>query len=537
MTLLLVDDQLNVINGLLNGIDYQKLHIDAVLSATSVQEARMLINGNHIDILMSDIEMPGENGLQLLHWVNENHPDIVCILLTSHADFSYAQEGIKLGCFDYVVQPAPYQEIEEALMRAIVKVHTDAEKKQYYKDGLFYTNHKQELTDRTILNLFSQNPANRQQALTLLNEIHYPLTSQSCIRLIVLDIYPLSGSSNFSLVDLVMRQQISASLKSCGIDRPIYNLITLNTYKRFVIILFTNGNELYNLKPSVYEVFYEQITERICPDLSVYIGNFITLPEIRPEVYRVDTFVENNVNKKPALYFTEQEKKFETSLDVSDNITHWNRLLNSGQFDNLLESILSYLEFISSINVTNLKTLCDLHPQLTQIFFIYAYQHDIDVTSLFTKNYSYNEYMDAFKNTSALRKAMSFIIPAVHSSSEDECTKDAVTLAKDYIAGNVSLNLSVKDVADYVHLSPEYFTKLFKKEVGQNIKNYILQVKVDVAKDLLGNPNIPISMIALDLGYSNFSHFTQVFKKFEGITPTDYRKNILDASSDSALSS
>lgn len=95
---------------------------------TSVQEAKTLICENQIDILMTDIEMPGENGLQLLHWVSENYPDIVCILLTSHADFSYAQESIKLGCFDYVVQPAPYQEIEDALLRAIAKVHTEAEK-------------------------------------------------------------------------------------------------------------------------------------------------------------------------------------------------------------------------------------------------------------------------------------------------------------------------------------------------------------------------------------------------------------------------
>ena len=135
--------------------------------------------------------------------------------------------------------------------------------------------------------------------------------------------------------------------------------------------------------------------------------------------------------------------------------------------------------------------------------------------------------MEAFKDTSALRKAVSFIIPAIHISSGSDSEKDAVSLAKKYITINVSLSLSGKDVADYVHLSPEYFTKLFKKEVGQNIKSYILQVKVEIAKDLLGNPNIPISMVALDLGYSNFSHFTQVFKKLEGITPTDYRKNIL----------
>lgn len=96
MTLLLVDDQINVINGLMNGINYRKLEIDTVLPSTSVQEAKTLICENQIDILMTDIEMPGENGLQLLHWVSENYPDIVCILLTSHADFSYAQESINL---------------------------------------------------------------------------------------------------------------------------------------------------------------------------------------------------------------------------------------------------------------------------------------------------------------------------------------------------------------------------------------------------------------------------------------------------------
>ena len=104
--------------------------------------------------------------------------------------------------------------------------------------------------------------------------------------------------------------------------------------------------------------------------------------------------------------------------------------------------------FIASLNVTNLKTLCDLHQQLTQLFFIYAYQHEIDVTSLFTEEYSYNEYMDAFKDTSALRKAVSFIIPAIHVSSGSDSEKDAVSLAKKYITNNVSLNLSVKDVAD-----------------------------------------------------------------------------------------
>ena len=84
MTLLLVDDQINVINGLMNGINYRKLEIDTVLPSTSVQEAKTLICENQIDILMTDIEMPGENGLQLLHWVSENYQILsaFCLLPT-----------------------------------------------------------------------------------------------------------------------------------------------------------------------------------------------------------------------------------------------------------------------------------------------------------------------------------------------------------------------------------------------------------------------------------------------------------------------
>lgn len=61
------------------------------------------------------------------------------------------------------------------------------------------------------------------------------------------------------------------------------------------------------------------------------------------------------------------------------------------------------------------------------------------------------------------------------------------------------------------------------------MKSYILQVKLDVAKDMLANPNIPISMIATEIGYSNFSHFTQMFRKYTEMTPSDYRKEMLDS--------
>lgn len=114
-----------------------------------------------------------------------------------------------------------------------------------------------------------------------------------------------------------MRQKITDSLRLCGFCKPIYNLITLNTSKRFVIVLFANGDALSNLSVSSYHAFYQQLSKQISPEMSIYIGNFISFSEMRSEIHRIDTFIANNVNKKPSLYFTEQEKNFATSMDVA----------------------------------------------------------------------------------------------------------------------------------------------------------------------------------------------------------------------------
>ena len=83
-------------------------------------------------------------------------------------------------------------------------------------------------------------------------------------------------------------------------------------------------------------------------------------------------------------------------------------------------------------------------------------------------------------------------------------------------------------MADELHFSVGYFGDLIKKETGQNIKDYIIQAKVEAAKDLLARSDIPVSLIAMEMGYDNFSHFTQIFKKICGVTPSDYRREARD---------
>lgn len=84
--------------------------------------------------------------------------------------------------------------------------------------------------------------------------------------------------------------------------------------------------------------------------------------------------------------------------------------------------------------------------------------------------------------------------------------------AKTFISDHLADHITVRDVAEHMCLSAEYFTKLFKKETGLNIKEYITLTKVEAAKDMLERADIPVSMVALELGYTNFSHLHRCLK-------------------------
>ena len=117
MNLLIVNDIEIEALTMASDIPWETCGITRVFTAVSANSARTVIEENTIDILLCDIEMPDENGLSLIRWIQEKQYDIECILLTCHADFAYAQEGISLGCQDYITLPARYEDIAASVQK------------------------------------------------------------------------------------------------------------------------------------------------------------------------------------------------------------------------------------------------------------------------------------------------------------------------------------------------------------------------------------------------------------------------------------
>lgn len=122
MNVLMVDDQKAVVESLRKGIRWDELGIAQVFTTCSVKEAKLILKNFPVDVLVTDIEMPEEDGLSLGRFAKKELPLLECIFLTSHAEFGYAKEAIQMGGFDYILQPARYEDVEQSIAKAIARV-------------------------------------------------------------------------------------------------------------------------------------------------------------------------------------------------------------------------------------------------------------------------------------------------------------------------------------------------------------------------------------------------------------------------------
>ena len=124
MNLLLVDDQPSILSSLMTGIDWHGLGFTSVFTAGSAERARAILQAHRVDVMISDIEMPNEDGLSLLAWARKQGYGFECVLLTAHADFFYAQQAISLKVAEYVIQPARFEDIIKAVQNCVASIRS-----------------------------------------------------------------------------------------------------------------------------------------------------------------------------------------------------------------------------------------------------------------------------------------------------------------------------------------------------------------------------------------------------------------------------
>ena len=535
MTILLVDDQKTVIEGLLSGVDFNALGFETVRTAYSAEGALNILAENPVDVLITDIEMPGRNGLELNSIVREQYPGVLRILLTSHANFSYAQEGLRLGCFDYLVQPVPYHVITESLKKAAQQIETNRRVEELGGYGELFKLNRTDFLNTVTYRLYSRDHRELIDAISLLGQAGYSLRMDTECQLIVVDVFDFSSYSPDALSHHDLRTAFVDSVNRSPIPDHLNFLITL-TRPAVLILLFSDGNGKPPCSESDLNAFFSELEKVLSGrPFACYVGESFRLESIREMLNSAMACLRENIDKKPGVWYVQEpaDGKEPAASSLPGHLSNWAMLLREDRRAMLKSAIFTYLDGMLAGDSNRYQNLCELHQQLTQIFFRYFYDNEIDINSIFNESYTYSDYMESYSSVDSFKKAVSFVLDAEGSRRENVKPLSYVEKAQAFIAGNTYQQLTVKNVADHINLNPEYFTRLFKKETGISIKDYILQCKVAAAQDLLANSALPISLIALELGYENFSHFTQMFRKETGSTPSEYRQQFTKKKSES----
>lgn len=122
MNILIVDDEIPAVQGILKIVDWKRIGIDNTFVAYSVDEAIEQFSTHSIELLLTDIEMRGGTGFDLLQWTNARDIQYVSVILSSFPNFQYAQRAITLGVFEYLLKPVEDSQLESTLLRAMNRV-------------------------------------------------------------------------------------------------------------------------------------------------------------------------------------------------------------------------------------------------------------------------------------------------------------------------------------------------------------------------------------------------------------------------------
>lgn len=138
MKLLVVDDEYFARQGIMDGVNWEVLEYDEVLQAASYTQAVEIMEKTPVDVLLCDIEMPDESGLELIAWVNEHRPDTECIILSCHDEFDFARQAVRMDCMDYILKPARFDFVTQVLKKACVQAAEKQQKNLFQDYGRLY---------------------------------------------------------------------------------------------------------------------------------------------------------------------------------------------------------------------------------------------------------------------------------------------------------------------------------------------------------------------------------------------------------------
>ncbi len=524
-SVLIVDDDRRIRSGLINSINWNDMGFVTPEQADSVASALSLFSRQRVDVLITDIRMPGGSGLELSQKVSAMYPKTVILVLSGFSDFEYAQQAIQYGVKHYLTKPTDlvqfrvvlsdvYNRLEQE--RKAVNRITEIEKR--------YNQTVQLLIEQLCIDISYGTVRNDTSFKNFLeeNRIVFPYTFY-CVAACELNKKPASKQYDDAYLLDLLTNFITMHFKAYEI---VFYTYRMNGYS--INILF-NYNDPQLLRQAVDQL-HINCAQILNLEILMVISGATTNLEGVAECYNQIHQLSKDVNTAKHPADGAEENSVEEALPLWD----------SSYIKEATHQLLAYISSCEEIKAFNLVDRLFSHSGTAPI----DYFQDLFMRLLFAVEQHITYYnlqlseiwgSQMIKNAQKLQSvdeigtALKDCITQIIASLEKSRTSFSYKLVdqiKRYIEDHYKDDISLYSASEIVHLSPSYISKIFKKSTGYNFVEYLTSVRINKAKELLANTSIKVYEVAEVVGYKSTKHFSMVFKGQVGVTPLNYKKSV-----------
>ena len=483
MKILIVDDEMMIKEWLKYTISSLPFEITQLETASNGLEALECIKETRFDLIFIDITMPRMNGIELLRKLNEQAVDSMLIVLSSHDEFQFAKEAIKYHISEYVLK----NECSKEKLTEIL--HSCYEK--------------------------SQSNMNNSLTREFLERVLKGTIPQKGIDLITTMFPKIPGKLFFAATGKMASDQVPNNLRGSGFSLSFEGPIGRIEDLGFYLFSIESKDDRSSLNYNYSGLLSEQLNTRVfCSKLCRNYEEI--LPECRNSwIGYQNMFYTNEEYSSGLCSFRDFENDTIDSLceTVISDIRSYNK-------EKTVSDIHEINSYFGAARPTDVDSLINVYLSLISTFIIFNN----------TKSRNITKKLDAIRQSVAAIDSfdeLSDWIVSMFESNIDLVDRnrysEAVEKAIEFIELNYQSIVNVSEIADHVNLSPDYFSRLFRKEVGETLNSYLIDFRLEKASVILISSNLSIQEVARKVGIENGSYFSKCFKKRFNTQPIQFR--------------
>lgn len=513
-TLIVVDDEEDIRQGIVRSIAWEDWGFRVIGEAGNGLQAISLIEELSPDVVLSDIRMPGMDGVELLRYVQEHHPQTLVVILSGYSDFAYMESAVRHNAALYLLKPTDIDAFEEAFRAIHERLNRQRKEEETQEKSAAY------LRNFQLTRLVREGQAAGEELEAVLSSAGLPTDARGCRLLLIAPQYTVEWFETIKgwpTTQRIMLSLLGGEMQANG--GACRGVFFLYDGRMACGLVYEADSDIDAFWRSAYETLRASLDiPPLVTGLSDAAKNAEDLPALLLQARR-------QLSPRPAGTMLSGEAP-EAALPPVHEITLLMTERKTQALSQLLEAvtaqiILAYGEDLLEIDRAFMKLLFRLSDAAEKV--------SIDLSSAIqAKGY-------AFETLYALESAVGkrcFVLFAVRlllgrlASAQTLNTNEMLAAEALAIVDAVfdSDQMSLGYVAQRMSRSEAYISRIFKEVTGESFTQYVRKKRMERAYELLRDTTLQAYMIAQQVGYPDLSNFQKTFKKFYGMTPAECRR-------------